>query len=739
MFVHRCRFVDFMPAAVNCLAFTPPTTQPFLACGRANGNIEIWNPKGQWNLERTIPGEKGASVEALIWVHQTTFPHSNNLTFRTESKRKGVSNELRSELLKLFSGSSNGLIIEWDTTTLKQKKSIDSHGGAVWSMKNNNANTLLAVGCEDGGVRIFDITDGELILKRNFVRNEARIMSLAWSFDDKFIVTGSSDSCIVRWDVSEARINQRMTVDTLKKKDTIVWAINVLRNGTIVSGDSLGHVCFWDEKVGVMQQKFNAHDADVLCLASNQEGTIVFSSGVDRKCFLFRLVDSGIVDEGDSKKIDPWVLAGFRRSHLHDVRSIALSEDQALVSGGVDAVMVVYPLDNFLQGNIRRLPFVPQKPLISISKSKRLLMYRNDNQIKLWKLGEAALSDSWQLEQIPRLDLMKPQQAILEMSFKGNFYLTASAISEDGEWIAVADIEIVKVFKVQKDISNPEKIAVRKVKFPQNVVDGRRVGAHQLLFTPDGSKLIVVYADSSIVVSELEGWQHNEIKVLKKFNQHARPLDSESVATVISVAINGDGKWMATGDLLNRINIYNLDGLEHHVTLPKYSSTHTSLTFHPSVPSLVVTLASNEFLIFDVESGKLTDWSQKHSQNLPNEFLRLENRIMGCAFDPENSNVMILWAANYFCLIDFGRCKEAPLLLSHCNGWQKKLQNRQKYRKKRKKSDNEGEINFQLVYRYQPLLFVDFIESNSMVVVERPFAMVLENLPPSFYKAQYGT
>jgi U3 small nucleolar RNA-associated protein 4 len=53
--VHRCRFVDYLPAAITALAFPPlplpslkgkakatsPLKFPHLAIGRANGNIEL--------------------------------------------------------------------------------------------------------------------------------------------------------------------------------------------------------------------------------------------------------------------------------------------------------------------------------------------------------------------------------------------------------------------------------------------------------------------------------------------------------------------------------------------------------------------------------------------------------------------------------------------------------------------------------------------------------------------------
>jgi len=44
----------------------------------------------------------------------------------------------------------------------------DSYGGPVWCMAANNAGTLLAIGCEDGCVRLFDLTDGDLSYKRSF-------------------------------------------------------------------------------------------------------------------------------------------------------------------------------------------------------------------------------------------------------------------------------------------------------------------------------------------------------------------------------------------------------------------------------------------------------------------------------------------------------------------------------------------------------------------------------------------
>ncbi|CAJ0627533.1 6425_t:CDS:2 [Entrophospora sp. SA101] len=185
------------------------------------------------------------------------------------------------------------------------KKSADSLGVAVWYMKPNYANTMLAIGY--------------------------------WGYDDKYLVSGSSDGIISKWDVGKGRCDQRMTAETSKGSETISWAVKILKGGIIVSGDSLGNVQFWDGKMGTMLQTFKIHEADVLCLETNCSGTEVFSSGVDRKCCLFRYVDLSLESTSDDADLDSimsfddltdinhiknlteqWISVGYHHQHSHN-------------------------------------------------------------------------------------------------------------------------------------------------------------------------------------------------------------------------------------------------------------------------------------------------------------------------------------------------------------------------------------------------------------------------------------
>lgn len=55
------------------------------------------------------------------------------------------------------------------------------------------------------------------------------------------------------------------------------------------------------------------------------------------------------------------------------------------------------------------------------------------------------------------------------------------------------------------------------------------------------------------------------------------------------------------------------------------------------------------------------------------------------------------------------------------------------------RGNQEGELFFSMFTQYRNLLAVEFINSDEMVVVERPLLDVLSTLPPAYFKAKYGT
>jgi len=131
-------------------------------------------------------------------------------------------------------------------------------------MAVNPSNSSLALGCEDGTVRILSIAHDTLTHSRRFDRVKCRMLSIAWGpsvprktktktktqadqaqsadssnesddddededdWKDSFLVTGGSDSSLRKWDVASGRVIERMGVDKVRGERTLVWTVGVL-------------------------------------------------------------------------------------------------------------------------------------------------------------------------------------------------------------------------------------------------------------------------------------------------------------------------------------------------------------------------------------------------------------------------------------------------------------------------------------------------------------------------------
>ena len=212
------------------------------------------------------------------------------------------------------------------------KRSINSAGGAIWSVSANPKSTILALGCEDGSIQLLYIKDDGLSHLRKLGKVKSRLLSIAWGppiprgsrppagitqesdnssddendddWSDGWLVTGCADSSIRKWDFATGRITNRLTTDKTRGERTLVWSVcvlgyvnctlyrsigmvlNVRSDGTIVSGDSMGIVKFWDSKTCTQLSTFQAHGADVLCLCTSPVSTSALRQTLDlNTCF----------------------------------------------------------------------------------------------------------------------------------------------------------------------------------------------------------------------------------------------------------------------------------------------------------------------------------------------------------------------------------------------------------------------------------------------------------------------
>uniref|UniRef100_A0A8C7C897 UTP4 small subunit processome component n=1 Tax=Oncorhynchus kisutch TaxID=8019 RepID=A0A8C7C897_ONCKI len=419
--VHRVRFFDYMPTAIRAMAFNAHTER--LALGRMDGSVEIFNFADRYFQEKVIPGKDSRSIEALCWVGG-----------------------------RLFSAGLNGEITEYDLENLRPKYSLEAYGGPIWTITSNSQGAHLAIGCEDGTVKLFEVLEESIQFERNLDRQKGRIISLSWHPSGTQIAAGMMDMIRV-FDVPTGELKTRLLVDRgfggSKSRETVVWSVVFLSDYTIISGDSAGKVQVWDGHTGTLVKTHLVTKWDVLALSVSKDESSVVVGTSEGTVIQFQFIAPTLQQQQDKE----WVRTRTFKNHTHDVRALAEIET-AIVSGGMDTQLVVRPLlEKFDERShasaLRKIQF-PHRNLVFCAKKAGLLLFQFPGQLELWRLGE---SDGHG-ENLTHMDGKREMGKYSQ--YHAHYCRSRQPIhlmtnSVDGKWLATANSDCeIHVYNVQK-------------------------------------------------------------------------------------------------------------------------------------------------------------------------------------------------------------------------------------------------------------------------------------------------
>ncbi|UKZ75341.1 hypothetical protein TrVFT333_003022 [Trichoderma virens FT-333] len=578
MDIHRCRFVPYKPSAVNAVAFSHPKTKSAkqgsvarLAVGRANGDIEIWNPSsGTWHQELVIRGGKDRSIDGLVWVNEPDQDLGDGKIAVGKSR--------------LFSIGYTSTVTEWDLEKGKPKRHASGQHGDIWCLAvqppalsgasdDLHSNKLIA-GTIDGELAMYSIEDDDLRFQRVVVRSptkKAQMVSITFQ-SRKIAVVGCSDSTIRIYDVTKGHMLRHMTLGADLaggSKDIIVWSVKCLPNGNIVSADSTGQVCIWDGKTYTQSQRLQSHKQDVLSLAISADGSTITSGGMDRRTVLYKQ---------NTSAGNRWTKVWGRRYHDHDVKTMASFEHgrtSVVVTGGPDSNLMLVPLREMGRENHRTISNLPQQPPVSSAQKARFITSWWDREVHIWALRKPA-TEIFNVAGGEEVDINQNRKLLKTIVVKGDSNISSATINPEGTLLIVSTSTDMKAFRLEhQDPIKPSDVKLSAIELPEKL---KNVGASQVRLSPDGKWLCAIKEGSRVIMASLEEANESEnpsqlaihLQRLPRLRRHIpRYIKNGGLRSyernITHISFTADSKMVAVADIAGYIDTWILRGPDENM------------------------------------------------------------------------------------------------------------------------------------------------------------------------------
>jgi len=579
--VHRCRRYKFNPGSIQSIELRAEENKLVIACIKNSSkfktpksSVQIWKRTGDVVFPyQEIPTGKNTLAETLAWVDD-----------------------------RLFCGTLNGEVIEYNLLNGKPKYTVDT-GFGIFCMAYSKQANLLAVGSVKGQVRLLSVEGRLRIEKELKVAGDepGDVMSLAWHCNGNVLVTGEATGKIRIWSIKESNVTMTISLSRLHRKDPArVFALCILRDFTIVCGDSYGQVQFFDGKYTTLIKCFSPitknTKGSVLTLTCSKDHTRIFASGMDPCIQQFK-------KSNDDKE---WTRTRMlHKKHTHDVRSVAFMNDY-VVSGGVDSNLIISDTkSNFKQ---RMLPF-SSKQMASSSISKGLMLMQYDYHLELWSMAINEPIKKLSSEEVRKVFIQEEERLINKTKVPEDEeeQITCSQISECGNFIAYSTTEKCRIFSIDYEHT--------PISFTKEQIHGEDLqGCNHMNFSDDGKLFWQVTYDRSFNVFSIDP-ENNYATLIC----HLEKIDLKTCVNVMQVSL--DSKYVAVADLSGDIFIYKMQQNENNqwildfdFSLPAYKdNVATALRFYQdSQKNTMLVVAYSDFQVreFCINTQSFTQWSR---------------------------------------------------------------------------------------------------------------------------------
>ena len=665
MDLHCVRFLEYKPAGVEQLCLH--SSSRLLAVARSNGSIEFWESElDTFSFLISTPISQRKLIQSLICIGD-----------------------------KLFSAGLNGIISEWRFVDNSEKSSVQLDI-PIWCMEKSSCGGRLAVGLENGAIKIFETKYDNLEFQKDLQKQTGRILSIAWHPEGELLACGFENSSIGTFSFSNGMCLQRITLDTHKKQNTFVWQIKYLQDHTLVSGNSMGKIQFWNAKFGTLKQEYTLHQelADVLAIFVNEKEDTIFASGEDSKLVQLKRIEI--------KESSKWIPSGSTRNHTHDVKSIVGSEDKFILTGSVDTRIFLHKWDKFedKRSITTILPFTSlSHNTVKVAHEKKIILFQMASKLQIWALTKDTQSAS------------KDINCLLEVQTKGNDGLVTSAVSSAADYLGWSNRKVSKFYLMIWNEQDRCKIKHLKhapsqpfqiIEFSQN--------SNQFISVTNSTELHVFGLSLENTV-----YSHRE----------------EVGYSIYKIKPSKCGRYFACVSSDSTISIYSMNTFKVISQLASHSSKVVSIDFAPKLTNVVITYSNSEIVIFDFIKRIHTEWSRSFQDFRCQDLLKshqIELTNLTATFVRDNR--LIVSSYNGMCVV---RLEQIP------EHGETEPRSRKRIKTSEEVQYQFREDNFKIATQYNSILALVHISEEEVLLVERPWEEIHKDFPPSLIREKYGT
>ncbi len=411
-------------------------------------------------------------------------------------------------------------------------------GQYAHSVDFDPASERLAVGCSDNKIRIYRVSDGELL--STITGHSDAVLSVRFSEDGNRLLSSGYDNTARLWDLKSGQELQAM-----KGHNWWVWSAEFSPGGKrIVTASQDGKAIIWEqvEKDGPYEEitQFTQHRGPVYAARFSPDGTQIATAGYDRRVLLWNPDEVHPPDIGRRLDSLPDLPSPFVELGTHEgpVRGLSFApKGNILASGGQDNVIRIWEIASEEQlldlrghaSHVRDCAFSPT--------GESLLSAGRDGLVKLWLPHQYA------------------EMVVLEQSTTGESdAVLAAQFSRDGTQVVTASRDRTATLW---DIAKREPV--------QRFEEGHEFLSSTAQFFDDGTRMATGAGDSSVRVWDVATGTQLQLM--------------EGTGYTATLAVSPNGKWLASGGSDNELQIWNVDTGKRVALLTGHDAPVTALAF----------------------------------------------------------------------------------------------------------------------------------------------------------------